>query len=139
MKEFDVGEYDDIISLPHHVSKTRPHMTPHERAAQFAPYAALAGYGDMINESVRRVEARIGLSGAEKAMIGETLGRLHAHIGEKPPSTVTYFVPDALKEGGSYITFEGRVLIVDPEKGVIAFEDGPSLRFDDILSIEESV
>ena len=133
------GDYDDIISMPHHVSRTHPRMTPHDRAAQFAPYAALAGYGEMINESVRPVEKKAELTGAEKAAIGETLSRLKARIGERPEVSVTYFVPDGFKEGGAFVSAEGRLRLVNPDKGMIVFEDGLTLRFDDILSIEESV
>lgn len=51
-------EYDDIINLPHHVSKKYPQMSLTARAAQFAPFAALTGYGDAINETVRLVNER---------------------------------------------------------------------------------
>ena len=50
------AEYDDIINLPHHVSTRHPHMSLQARAAQFAPFAALTGYGDEIQKSERRVE-----------------------------------------------------------------------------------
>jgi len=45
------GQYDDIIDLPRPVSRPRRHMTDKERAAQFAPFAALTGFGDMIDET----------------------------------------------------------------------------------------
>ncbi len=44
------GKYDDMIHLPHHVSAVHPQMTMAERAAQFAPFAALTGYKEMIQE-----------------------------------------------------------------------------------------
>ena len=40
-------EYDDIIELPHHQSATHPQMSLHDRAAQFAPFAALTGYEEV--------------------------------------------------------------------------------------------
>ena len=43
--------YDDIINLPHHRSRTRPHMSMHNRAAQFMPFAALTGYDDIIKQA----------------------------------------------------------------------------------------
>ncbi len=43
-------DYSKIIYLPHHISATRQRMSPHGRAAQFAPFAALTGYGDAIRE-----------------------------------------------------------------------------------------
>lgn len=52
------GQYDDIIDLPHHVSKNRKQMTLEERAGQFAPFAALSGYQDEINERAKMPEKR---------------------------------------------------------------------------------
>lgn len=49
-------EYDDIINLPHHVSPRHPRMSMQARAAQFAPFSALTGYGDEIEKSAQRVE-----------------------------------------------------------------------------------
>lgn len=50
------NKYDDIINLEHHVSAKRPQMSLHDRAAQFAPFAALTGYEDVINEAAQEVE-----------------------------------------------------------------------------------
>lgn len=57
--EKDPHRYDDIIDLPHHVSKTHPQMPLADRAAQFAPFAALTGHADAIRETERRVEERV--------------------------------------------------------------------------------
>lgn len=54
-----MSKYDDIINLPHYQSKTRPHMSVSERAAQFAPFAALTGYGDAIRETERLTVAKL--------------------------------------------------------------------------------
>ena len=54
--------YEDIIGLPHHVSQRHPHMPVSDRAAQFAPFAALTGYGDVIKETARQTEERPELS-----------------------------------------------------------------------------
>ena len=55
------NQYEDIIDLPHHVSPNRPHMSALERAAQFAPFAALSGYGDAVNETARLTDRRLEL------------------------------------------------------------------------------
>ena len=57
--------YADIIDLPHHQSPTRPHMSLYDRAAQFAPFAALTGYDDMVAEEARIVDNKIELSETE--------------------------------------------------------------------------
>lgn len=49
-------DYQDIIHLPHHVSDNRPHMSMHDRAAQFSPFAALTGYDDAVKEAARITE-----------------------------------------------------------------------------------
>ena len=58
--------YDDIIGLPHHRSQTHAHMSMHNRAAQFMPFAALTGYDDIIKqtsgESVERANTPVDLT-----------------------------------------------------------------------------
>ena len=51
--------YEDILNLPHHVSKTRPQMSMVDRAAQFSPFAALTGHEAAITETVRRAQERV--------------------------------------------------------------------------------
>ena len=53
----NMGNYDDIINLPHHVSKRHPQMSMWNRAAQFAPFAALTGYEESIHESAKEYES----------------------------------------------------------------------------------
>lgn len=45
--------YDDIINLPHHVSQKRKQMSLKNRSAQFAPFSALKGYQEKLNEIAR--------------------------------------------------------------------------------------
>ena len=68
--------YEDIMHLPHHVSATRPRMSMHDRAAQFAPFAALAGYDAAIRETARTTETRPELDEYEREDIGERLCRI---------------------------------------------------------------
>lgn len=56
--------YDDIINLPHHVSKNHPRMSMYQRAAQFAPFAALAGYEDAIRQAQHKMEEDVRLRNA---------------------------------------------------------------------------
>lgn len=62
MKDFmnreAMHKYDDIIDLPHHVSKTHPPMPLSDRAAQFAPFAALTGHHEAVKETARLVAER---------------------------------------------------------------------------------
>lgn len=126
--------YDDIIHLPHHVSERHPQMSMYNRAAQFAPFAALTGHNAAITEAARLTEAEQELSESDAEVLNRKLAYLQS-LDEKPTISVTYFVPDDKKEGGSYHTATGIVKSVDPDKGVLQFEDGtgiPVIRIKDI-------
>ena len=94
--------YEDIIGLEHHQSKTHPHMSIHDRAAQFAPFSALTGHGAAIAETARLTEHEIELDEYVMEKIDEKLRWLAENLKSKPQVTITYFVPDEHKEGGSY-------------------------------------
>lgn len=126
--------YDDIINLPHHVSERHPQMSMYNRAAQFAPFAALTGHNAAITEAARLTEAEQELSESDAEVLNRKLAYLQS-LDEKPTISVTYFVPDDKKEGGSYHTATGIVKSVEPDKGVLQFEDGtciPVIRIKDI-------
>lgn len=126
--------YDDIIDLPHHVSERHPQMSMYNRAAQFAPFAALTGHNAAITEAARLTEAEEELSESDAEVLNRKLAYLQS-LDEKPTISVTYFVPDDKKEGGSYHTATGIVKSVEPDKGVLQFEDGtgiPVIRIKDI-------
>lgn len=126
--------YDDIIHLPHHVSERHPQMSMYNRAAQFAPFAALTGHNAAITEAARLTEAEQELSESDAEVLNRKLAYLQS-LDEKPTISVTYFVPDDKKEGGSYHTATGIVKSVEPDKGVLQFEDGtdiPVIRIKDI-------
>ena len=126
--------YDDIINLPHHVSERHPQMSMYNRAAQFAPFAASTGHDSAITEAARLTEAEEELSESDAEVLNRKLAYLQS-LDEKPTISVTYFVPDDKKEGGSYHTATGIVKSVEPDKGVLQFEDGtgiPVIRIKDI-------
>ena len=100
--------YDDIIRLPHHVSRNHPQMPMLDRAAQFAPFAALAGYEAAVAETARRTAERRELSPQKTEELNRRLAALIARLPERPEATVEYFVPDERKAGGAYVTVSGR-------------------------------
>lgn len=137
------GAYDDIINLPHHQSKTRPHMPLHDRAAQFAPFAALTGYDDMVRETGRLTETETDLSEDDRAVLDQSISMIASALaaGRNPSVTITFFVPDEKKEGGSYTSMSGRVkkidknarlLILLAENGISA---GEAISIDRIVNI----
>ena len=126
--------YDDIIDLPHHVSERHPQMSMYNRAAQLDPFAAVTGHNAAITEAARLTEAEEELSESDAEVLNRKLAYLQS-LDEKPTISVTYFVPDDKKEGGSYHTATGIVKSVEPDKGVLQFEDGtgiPVIRIKDI-------
>ena len=128
--------YDDIINLPHHVSKNHRPMSLSDRAAQFAPFAALTGYDAEIKETARLTEERSELSEAEKEEISTDLQVLQSGINTHPQAVITYFVEDLLKQGGSYETVFGTVKKIDEQRHLLLMEDGTGIFFENITHIE---
>lgn len=131
--------YADIIDLPHHVSKDRPHMSMHDRAAQFSPFAALVGFEDVIDETARITTRKRELDEAEKAELDRRIAVLLAHLAEKPVVTVEYFVPDTLKSGGAYRTRTGALVKVSPIRKNLTLADGTVIRFGDVAGLESDL
>ena len=131
-----MGIYDDIIGLEHHVSDRHPRMTRAERAAQFAPFAALTGYGARISETARQTSARPIRDEAAEEMLDRKLRSLSEHIGEQPEVTVLYFLSDEKKEGGAYRRITGHCVKLDAYDGLLYLSDGTKLQLCDILSLD---
>lgn len=129
-------KYGDIIHLPHHVSSVHPHMPVSDRAAQFAPFAALTGYGEVIKETARQTDERPDLSEDEKQELNYKIQLACALSGEKPEIVLTYFVQDEKKSGGAYHTARGKIRRIDPDAGQIILEDGLRIRLDCVVDIE---
>lgn len=130
-----MGKYDDIINLQHHVSTKHPRLSVEQRAAQFAPYSALSGYGDAIKETSRITENKIELSDDEKSKIDNILQQIMKEISNKPKVTITYFIPDMKKKGGKYNTQVADIKKVDKFKQIIILEDKTEIPIQDVIKI----
>ena len=128
--------YEDIINLPHHVSTTRPHMSVYDRAAQFAPFAALTGHDVAIKEKARLTRERLDLDEEAKQLIDASLQRIRRNMDSHPDITLTYFLPDERKEGGEYITLSGKVNKIDEYSHLIFLDNGTTIPIKEIISIE---
>jgi len=123
--------YEDIVNQPHHVSKKHPPMEMIKRAAQFAPFAALTGYGDAVEETARLTN--------DKAVLAEdTLAEMDRKVSDAlilgNEVTITYFIPDERKDGGRYDTAKGK--IIKAEMGMICLDDGTKINADSISEIQ---
>ena len=130
-----MSRYDDIIHLPHHVSKTRKPMPMINRAAQFAPFAALTGHDEAIAETARQTAPRRILSSDEQDRLSKSLTYVIDHISEHPNLTFTYFIPDTQKEGGRYVSTTGILRAYDDFEKRIVLEDGTVVLVETIVSI----
>lgn len=132
---FDVHNYDDIIDIEKPKSNHKP-MDRLQRSAQFAPFSALNGYEDSIEETGRIVDERVDLSEEEKDRISAKLTFLQDHINENIEVEIAYFVPDIKKKGGAYQTKVGVLRrVIDTERKV-QFTDRSFLDIDSIYDIK---
>ena len=132
----NIHDYDHIIERPHHRSVIRPPMAHYNRAAQFAPFAALTGYEDAVKETARRTDTQLEVSEKRAALLDERLRILLEQAAERPLVTVTYFQPDAKKDGGAYVTVTGNVRRVDLFDRAVIFTDRRRIRIDDIFDLQ---
>lgn len=128
--------YDDIIHLPHHISKRHPQMPLLNRAAQFSPFAALTGHEDAILEAARQTDSFIELNEDKKEQLDEQLQLLKENLDQKPVCEITYFQPDEKKNGGAYVTICKPVKKIDEYQRRIIFTDGTALPIEHIFSME---
>lgn len=130
--------YEDIIDLPRHISTKHRPMERQNRAAQFAPFAALVGFGAAITETARLTDGRPVLDDDKKADLDRRLTLLLS-LGDAPVCTVTYFRNDDRKEGGSFVSQTGRIVRRDMGRKRIVMDDQSTISSDDIVAIESDI
>ncbi len=130
------GKYDDIIHLPHHVSRKHPRMSNHDRAAQFSPFAALTGFEAKINETARLTDRKLELDDYAKAQLDAKLQELRAKLLQKLPVRLTYFKADERKEGGAYVQITALVRKIDPYERCLHLFNEETIPIDDIYELD---
>lgn len=137
------GKYDDIIGLSRPESR-RPKMTMNDRAAQFAPFAALTKFGEEIRESNRKTSEEIELGDGDIEQIDEVLRGIERRIEENKADgagnegfaiAVAYFVRDKVKPGGRVEEYIGNVKKIDRVGRKLIFYGGKSVDMQDLLSL----
>lgn len=131
-----MGNYDDIINLPHHVSTKHPRMSALDRAAQFSPFAALTGHDAAIKETARLTNIKLDLDDDKKEELDSRLQMLRAQTALRPEVEITYFVPDTKKSGGSYLSIRGSIKKFDDIEHKLLMENGTIIPINDIYGLE---
>ena len=132
-------KYDDIINLPHHVSRKHPPMSLHNRAAQFAPFAALTGFGAEIMEAARLTSELVNMSEDAKAILDMKLQMIQDNISAHPQVTITYFEPDTIKHGGSYHTIVDGIKEIDEYKREFILLSGGRIPVDYVIELQSEL
>lgn len=131
--------YEDIINLPPHISKKHPQPTMMERAARFAPFAAIAGYEEMVLEEARVTEERIDLDEGTLALLNEKLNMILEFLDEEPEVMITYFEPDKKKDGGAYVSVTGVVKRIDEYEHLVIMTDGKKINIEEIYNLQSEL
>ena len=127
--------YDDIKGFSRPQYPDLSPMSIHDRAAQFAPFAALTGYDAAIDETARLTDKKLELSEEQQEYLNQQIQLLIERISEKPTVEIIYFVPDERKSGGEYVTVTGDVRRVDDYNREIVFTNGLTVKIDDVWNI----
>lgn len=129
--------YESIINMPHHQSLTRHHMSMHDRASQFAPFAALKGYEEAVAETARITDKKLILDDELIRYLNETINEIERIITTHPEIEIEYFVKDKYKDGGKYITKIGNIKKIDKINKLLIFDDQSEIAVDDIIDIKQ--
>ena len=133
------NKYLDIIDLPHYEPKSHPRMSIMQRSAQFAPFSALTGYDDLVEETSRITDKMKSLSEYEQTILNEKLSILQKNIKNKPNVTFTYFVKDEKKSGGKYINIPSSIKRIDLVNRFIKLTNNQIIKIENIYNIESDI
>ena len=131
-----MGKYDDIINLPNPTPTCKPRMSSLDRAAQFAPFAALTGYEAVVAEAARLTDDRLELSEDMKIILNDKMQMIVDNLDKEPFVTIKYFVPDKRKAGGAYVEVSGIVKEIDEYERCIVMTDGIKIPIEQVRAID---
>ena len=131
--------YGDIVNLPRPVSKKHPEPPLSERAARFAPFAAITDYEEMVLEEARVTEEKIELDESALTILNEKLNILQNNLSQSPEITVTYFAPDKKKAGGAYVNISGTVRQIDVYSKLLILENDKKIRIENIYKLDGDI
>ena len=131
--------YEDIVNLPPYISKRHPQPTMMDRAARFAPFAAITGYEEMVLEEARVTEEWVDLTESALERLNERLVILQERLAERPEVTITYFEPDQRKSGGAYVTHTGNVKRIDLYEHLLVMASGKKIRIESVCKLDGEI
>lgn len=132
----DIHDYSSIYNLEHPEPKYHKRMSRENRAAQFAPFSALVGYQEALDEEKREVEKKVILCSEEVEKISNSLNIIKTDLKRHPLIEITYYLKDEKKNGGKYLTKKENVKKLDDILKVSCLKDDTEIKFDDILVIK---
>lgn len=125
-------KYKSLLNLPHHTSSERARMSREARAAQFAPFAALTGFEELVVETARVTESMSELTEDRKAEIDCDIRRF---ISTGESAEILYFSFDTKKSGGRYLLTVGKILRFDEYRREIVLYDGRRIAIDTVNDV----
>ena len=135
-KKKDIHNYDDIINMPRHISSKHPQMKIIDRAAQFAPFAALTGHKESINEASRITDSKKELDENQKEILNNKLNYILLNLDKLLEIKITYFQADLKKSGGKYVTVLASIKKIDEYNKVLVLNNGKKIKIDDLYWLE---
>lgn len=132
----DIHNYDDIINMPRHISSKHPQMKIIDRAAQFAPFAALTGHKESINEASRITNSKKELDENQKEILNNKLNYILLNLDKLLEIKITYFQADLKKSGGKYVTVLASIKKIDEYNKVLVLNNGKKIKIDDLYWLE---
>jgi len=132
----DIHNYDDIINMPRHISSKHTQMKIIDRAAQFAPFAALTGHKESIDEASRITDSKKELDENQKEILNNKLNYILLNLDKLFEIKITYFQADLKKSGGKYITVLANIKKIDEYNKVLVLNNGMKIKLDDLYWLE---
>lgn len=132
----DIHNYDDIINMPRHISSKHPQMKIIDRAAQFAPFAALTGHKESIDEASRITDSKKELDENQKEILNNKLNYILLNLDKLFEIKITYFQADLKKSGGKYVTVLASIKKIDEYNKVLVLNNGKKIKIDDLYWLE---
>lgn len=131
-----MGKYDDIIYTPWPRPTKRARMSLEDRAAQFAPFAALTGYDAVLAETARLTQNPVFLTEKSLEELNAQLRRAQARLDAQPGVRLTVYYEDENKAGGRFETVAGNLKKIDCYLGGLVLTDGREIPFFRICDLE---